>query len=72
MVLQGGPCGRVDRRRTQFIRATINLNISCGSFLFLSTSLLTNNLFCHTGIKESTFNQIIEQREKLWQRNLRK
>jgi hypothetical protein len=29
-------------------------------------------LFCHTGIKESTFNQIIERREKLWQRNLRK
>ena len=21
MVLQGGPCGRVDRRRTQFIKA---------------------------------------------------
>ena len=37
MVLQGGPCGRVDRRRTQFKKP--HLLIQVGLFLFDNLSL---------------------------------
>jgi len=43
MVLQGGPCGRVDRRRTSFnksVTVLINVNAVALFFLFFHTALL--------------------------------
>ena len=44
MVLQGGPCGRVDRRRTSFIKAS--LVHSDGAF-FNSQEYLFTKIFPH-------------------------
>jgi hypothetical protein len=38
MVLQGGPCGRVDRRRTQIIRAIRLCKNNLVALFFVSTT----------------------------------
>ena len=50
MVLQGGPCGRVDRRRTSFIKALSVFSLEKTWALFLCTYL-----FVHIDLEDLFF-----------------
>jgi hypothetical protein len=45
MVLQGGPCGRVDRRRTQIIRAIRLCKNNLVALFFISTAILKSRFY---------------------------